>query len=66
MLVTKQFLLPTDFLFFNNTMEVNGDQQLFDCSHHSKYSILTKVLGHPLLIKGLTTLVISMSTDLNV
>ncbi len=30
------------------------------------YTILPKVLGHPLLMKGLTTLVISMSTDLNV
>ncbi len=30
------------------------------------YTILPKVLGHPLLIKGLTTLVISMSTNLNV
>ncbi len=30
------------------------------------YTILPKVLGHPLLMKGLTTLVISMSTNLNV
>ncbi len=30
------------------------------------YTILPKVLGHPLFIKGLTTLVISMSTNLNV
>jgi len=29
-------------------------------------TILPKVLGHPLLMKGLTTLVISMSTNLNV
>ncbi len=28
--------------------------------------ILPQVLGHPLLMKGLTTLVISMSTNLNV
>ncbi len=28
--------------------------------------IVPNVLGHPLLIKGLTTLVISMSTNLNV
>ncbi len=31
-----------------------------------KYTILPKVLGHPLLMKGLTTLVISMSINLNV
>ncbi len=31
-----------------------------------RYTILPKVLGHPLLMKGLTTLVISMSTNLNV
>ncbi len=30
------------------------------------YTILPKVLGHPLLMKGLTTSVISMSTNLNV
>ncbi len=30
------------------------------------YTILPKVLGYPLLMKGLTTLVISMSTNLNV
>ncbi len=30
------------------------------------YTILPKVLGHPLLMKGLTTLVISMSTYINV
>ncbi len=30
------------------------------------YTILPKVLGHPLQMKGLTTLVISMSTNLNV
>ncbi len=30
------------------------------------YTIVPKVLGHPLLMKGLTTLVISMSTNLNV
>ncbi len=30
------------------------------------YTILPKVLGHPLLMKGLSTLVISMSTNLNV
>ncbi len=30
------------------------------------YTILPKVLGHPLLMKGLTTLVISMRTNLNV
>ncbi len=30
------------------------------------YTILAKVLGYPLLIKGLTTLVISMSTNLNI
>ncbi len=30
------------------------------------YTILPKVLGHPLLMKGLTTLVISMSTNINV
>jgi len=29
-------------------------------------TILPKVLDHPLLMKGLTTLVISMSTNLNV
>ncbi len=29
-------------------------------------TLLPKVLGHPLLMKGLTTLVISMSTNLNV
>ncbi len=29
-------------------------------------TILPNVLGHPLLMKGLTTLVISMSTNLNV
>ncbi len=32
----------------------------------NSYTILPKVLGHPLLMKGLTTLVISMSTNLNV
>ncbi len=32
----------------------------------SYYTILPKVLGHPLLMKGLTTLVISMSTNFNV
>ncbi len=31
-----------------------------------KYTILPKVLGHPVLMKGLTTLVISMSTNINV
>ncbi len=30
------------------------------------YTILSKVLGHPLLMKGLTTSVIFMSTNLNV
>ncbi len=30
------------------------------------YTILPKVLGHPLLMNGLTTLVISMTTNLNV
>ncbi len=30
------------------------------------HTILPKVLGHPLLMKGLTTLVISISTNLNV
>ncbi len=30
------------------------------------YTILPKVLGHPLLMKGMTTLVISRSTNLNV
>ncbi len=30
------------------------------------YTILPKVLGHPVLMKSLTTLVISMSTNLNV
>ncbi len=30
------------------------------------YTILPKVLGHPLLMKGLSTLVICMSTNLNV
>ncbi len=30
------------------------------------YTILPKVLGHPLLMKGLIILVISMSTNLNV
>ncbi len=30
------------------------------------YTILPKVLGHSLLMKGLSTLVISMSTNLNV
>ncbi len=30
------------------------------------YTTLPKVLGHPLLMKGLTTLVISMSSNLNV
>ncbi len=33
---------------------------------YTVYTILPKVLGHPLLMKGLTTLVISMSTNLNV
>ncbi len=40
-----------------------------ECSCHEYvmiYTILPKVLGHPLLMKGLTTLVISMSTNLNV
>ncbi len=32
----------------------------------SMYTILAKVLGHPLLMKCLTTLVISMSMNLNV
>ncbi len=32
----------------------------------STYTILPQVLGHPLLMKGLTTLVISMSTNLDV
>ncbi len=36
------------------------------CQASEKYTILPKVLGHPLLMKGLTTLVISMSTNLNV
>ncbi len=31
-----------------------------------KYTILPQILGHPLLMKRLTTLVISMSTNLNV
>ncbi len=31
-----------------------------------RYTILSNVLGHPLLMKGLNTLVISMSTNLNV
>ncbi len=30
------------------------------------YTILPKVLGHPLLMKGLPSLVISMSTNLNI
>ncbi len=30
------------------------------------HTVLPKVLGHPLLMKGLTALVISMSTSLNV
>ncbi len=30
------------------------------------YTIFPKVLGHPFFMKGLTTLVISMSTNLNV
>ncbi len=30
------------------------------------YTILPKLLGHPLLMKGLTTLVISISTNINV
>ncbi len=30
------------------------------------YTILPKVLGHPLILKGLTTLEISMSSHLNV
>ncbi len=38
---------------------------IFLCLYHT-YTILPKVLGHPLLMKGLTTLVISMSTNLNV
>ncbi len=33
---------------------------------HGIYNILPKVLGHPLLMEGLTTLVISMSTKPNV
>ncbi len=35
-------------------------------SNSIKYTILPNVLGHPLLMKGLTTLVFSMSTNLNV
>ncbi len=35
-------------------------------THIYTYTILPKLLGHPLLMKGLATLVISMSTNLNV
>ncbi len=34
--------------------------------NNNKHTILPKVFGRPLLITGLTTLVISMSTNLNV
>ncbi len=34
--------------------------------YYSINTILQKILGHPLLMKGLTTLVISMSTNLNI
>ncbi len=37
-----------------------------DVSIIDRYTIFPKVLGRPLLMKGLTTLVISMSTNLNV
>ncbi len=39
--ITKQLLLPTDFHSKErNTMEVNGDHQLFDYQHSLKYLLL--------------------------
>ncbi len=37
-------------------------KMLRDCNIYI-HTILAKVLGHPLLMKGLTTLIISMSTN---
>ncbi len=37
---TKQLLVPIDFYREWNTMEVNGDHQLFDYQNSSKYILL--------------------------
>ncbi len=51
----------TDFSFKYDT-----NLSICPSTYLSINTILPKVLGHPLLMKGLTTLVISMSTNLNV
>ncbi len=49
-----------------NKSNMNQDTCISIChvSRQIRYTILPKVLGHPLLMKGLTTLVISKSTNL--
>ncbi len=66
------FYLQLFFSIYTNEMTCNNDYlkriryadgMVLGCA---KYTILAKVLGHPLLIKCLTTLAISKSTNLNV
>ncbi len=52
--------------WFNVLQILQGVCKLLTSTVCTIYTILPKVLGHPLLMKGLTTLVISMSTNLNV
>ncbi len=51
----------------NGEVQKDGLQPSKGLKSHAvlKYTILSKVLAHLLLMKGLTTLVISMSTNLN-
>ncbi len=72
------FYLQLVFSIYTNEMTCNNDYlkriryayliryadgMVLGCA---KYTILPKVLGHPLLMKCLTTLAISKSTNLNV
>ncbi len=60
--LTRLCIVP---MYLCNTQILNNNIDTFTNDIYI-YTILPKVLGHPLAMKGLTTLVISMSTDLNV
>ncbi len=58
---------PTDMVFWGGRYDTNNSSALF--VHFGSIftdTIYCKKYWHPLLMKGLTTLVISMSVNLNV
>ncbi len=62
--VISCFELKAPVLTITECFSFNMTDYIYICQFI--YTILPKVLGHPLLMKDLTTLVISMSTNLNV